>query len=678
VAIALAVVAALVLAPAAGAAPAAGTPLDPAPGVPGQGRAWELVTFAEGSTAFLWNVFAISPDGGRLYYSTAGSLPDNPEAKPGIPVVLAERGARGWASRTVPPPDPELTGFEAGPAALAPNFESSLWENELPLDQGVGLFRRGPGGEYGLLVAGATLLGVSTDLHHVLVASASHLLAADASRVSGQSLYEIVGSELRLVDAGDDGALISNCGATTRDPNPISRDGRRIFFSASPGCGGPRSVYLREDGATTTRISASQCDLPDCGPAGDATFAGATPTGSSAYLVTAQRLTGEDADSRADLYRYDAGDGQLTLLSDAWPGGELLPTAEAARVPDHGSRVYFTAAEETAPGEASGPKLFMAGGDGVHRVSEAAPAGFMQVSGDGRYALFATPAPLVPGDLDTSTDVYRYDAADGSLVRVSAGPAGGNGPFGATIQPSGLVAEREAPSHPYRAMSDDGSRIFFTTAERLLAEDSNDASDAYELAAGKLALVSPGVGGEESEYAGATADGATALFSTAATLLPEDRDNGDLDIYAARTGGGFPAASPAGCEPACPPAPRGRSERATPASARPAGGRIRLGRIGAAERRRIAATGWIVLLAEVPKAGRLSARARARIGPRERTVAATAVRVARPGALQLRMRLSAPARRRLAAGHGLQVRLLLRHSRLDSVRRLGFRLGPES
>ncbi len=678
--------------PLASAALESGTPVTVAPGVPDQGRAWELITSPDPVTAMTYQAFGISADGNRLAFNTFWPLPGAPLGLPLAPPAISSRGASGWVSTSDSPPPGNSE--EPHPSMIAPDFESSLWVNRVA--QGPeewALFRRAPNGSYTELISRINGLGVnwfaaSADLQHVTTRSEKHLLPGDASRTSGGSLYEVVGSTLRLVDVDNGGALLSNCGTTqsvVRTPNQISRDGQRIFFTTVPGCTGPKRVYLRANGATTTAISASQCTLADCGPVADVTFAGATPNGSSAFLLTTQRLTNDDSDSSADLYRYDVAAGDLTLFSTSWAGNDLIAT-EAAVIPTDGSPVYFIAAEQTGPAETSGERLYMADASGLHLVSSGVPGKFVQASPDGRYALFSTSAGLAAGDTDGRVDAYRFDAKTGSTAWITAGSAGGNGAFDASIET--FFAEEVVAiypgmddNYPYRAMSDDGSRIFFTTPERLLPEDRNDLGDVYEWANGSLGLVSAGAEGAEfeSHYVISTPDGETVVIFTGDTLIPRDRDGGDLDYYAARIGGGFVESSTSpSCVESCRTAAPGGADRPLPPSAKPAGGGIRLGRIDAAARRGILATGWITLLAEVPKAGKLSATATARIGRRMRGVAAASVKVAEPGPARLRMRLSREARRRLAHGHALRVRVLVRLSRLDSARRVSFELGGKS
>ena len=187
--------------------------------------------------------------------------------------------------------------------------------------------------------------------------------------------------------------------------------------------------------------------------------------------------------------------------------------------------------------------------------------------------------------------------------------------------------------------------------------------DAYEWTeAGGLGLLSAGTPGFPGQYLGATQDGRTALIRTGATLLPRDRDGGELDIYAARVGGGFPEpAGPAGCGAGGPcEAPVAGTPHRTLPGAKPLKPSIGLAPIDAAVRRQLVATGSTTLLVEVPAAGRLSAQGRARVGAHQETVASGKAVAKAAGPLRLRLRLTELARRSLAHGHGLRVQLVLR------------------
>ncbi len=648
--------------PQAAAALEPGTPVAVAPGVPGNGRAWELVSSADPNSALVAYANAISQDGRRISYYAFGLLPGAPAGSSALGADLATRGAGGWSNEQVPP----APGFaEATTEILAADalLENSIWRRELDSGE-VALYRLSGAGEYTLLATGASFIGASADLRRVFFSSHKHLLLADAGRTSGSSIYELDGPTLRLVDVGDDGSLLSECGAETfgfnaAAANTVSKDGQRILFTAKP-CGAEApQVFLRESG-TTTRVSSPQCQALSCEPA-KTVFAAATPSGAVVYLLSEGALTDDDANAHPDLYRYEVASGELTLLSSQ--GGLEVEvagglSAAAARPSPDGSRVYFRGAAAGKP-----EAVYLADENGL-RATPISTGSVIQWSADSRYAVFATPSPLLPEDADSQADVYRYDAAAATVALVSRG---GDGSLGASLNHPNI---EPLYSNPYRAMSADGTRILFTTAEALLPQDGDQVDDVYEWADGALALVSSGAGDGGASSLGLTADGQSAVIYTPDTLLPLDRDGGDFDFYAARIGGGFaepkaPAACGAG---PCAAEPRRRLERPLPASSHLPGGVIRLARIGPAARRQAARTGWLSLLAEVPGRGRLSVEARAGIEGRLLTVAAAAIRVAEPGPVQLRMRLSKDARRALAGGQDLRLGLRLRLAGLKAYR----------
>ncbi len=669
------------IAGAAVAAPALGTPDPVAPGVPGYGRAWELVTPPDVTPARVGDpsggqpLIAVSATGDRVAYRTVSAAPD---ASYGALFAfnMAERGADGWTSTPLELPYPELSLWGAvvfeyeGALRFDPELRTSIWGNSLPAPaSGLGLFTRDAAGAYQLLAEVGALqegefVGASRDLSRVFFRSPEHLLPADATRTEGGSIYEISNSELHLVDVKDDGSLVSTCGSNAvYRPNAYSSDGLKVFFRSKPACGAHERVYLRA-GGHTTEISASQCTLPDpeCGPEGNALFVGATPSGSVAYLATAQRLTNDDTNEYQDLYSYDVASGKLTLLTPRSAGSTASPGEFAIQPSSDGSRVYLSVYGQLT--DQGGPEgnLYLADGQGLHFVAPLNGSQGVQASADGRYALFATSAQLVPEDTDESADVYRYDAVTDSYAEASAGLDGtGNGPFAARLV---------GGSTP-----DIGQRVVFTTSEPLLPGDRNDKEDVYEWSAdGGLGLVSAGTPGFAGEYLGGTADARTILFRTEATLLPRDRDGGELDIYAARVGGGFPEpAGPAGCRAggACEAPSPGTPHRTFPAAG--AGGTfIGIAPIDAAARRQLVAKGSTTLLLEVSAAGRLTAHGRARVGGHRETVATGAAVAKTAGSVRLRLRLTKFARQSLAHGRDLRVELMLRLAAQGATRGTSF------
>src|SRR5687767_5600456 len=87
----------------------------------------------------------------------------------------------------------------------------------------------------------------------------------------------------------------------------------------------------------------------------------------------------------------------------------------------------------------------------------------------------------------------------------------------------------------FRGASSDGTRIFVETAEPLVAADGDAVQDVYERSGGTTKLVSDRVragadSGDSASYAGASADGARVFFRTFEPLVTQDGDAAQ-DIY---------------------------------------------------------------------------------------------------------------------------------------------------
>jgi Tol biopolymer transport system component len=167
------------------------------------------------------------------------------------------------------------------------------------------------------------------------------------------------------------------------------------------------------------------------------------------------------------------------------------------------------------------------------------PALYAGASANGENVFFTTTEKLVPGDTDNKRDVYErfYNSAVGieSYVtrEVSTGPTGGN----------------DAHDVSFDGASTDGLKVFFSTAESLVAEDQDLATDIYarNLQDGATALVSradascsvPNCGNalEPATFDAISSDGARVVFSTEEVLSGEDADAVE-DVYVRDLEGG--------------------------------------------------------------------------------------------------------------------------------------------
>ncbi len=473
--------------------------------------------------------------------------------------------------------------------------------------------------------------GASSDLSHVLFETNDILegTGATASFPFG-NLYENVGGSVHLVGVLPDGTvpargavpgagsqalsgvLYSSLAANSwrRQTHAISEDGSRVVFQAKadegqpdPSQNGLTEVYDRIDGETTVEVSAP---APGATPANteprEAQFWAASADGSQVFFTSSAELTtnsntGAAANSN-DLYRYSVESGQTTdltvdhSLADVETGAGVLGVVGSS---NDGATVYFVATGELLSGKGIDrrPNLYVWHEDAEHHTSElrfiatlasgdardwAAEASELQayVTPDGEHLAFMSLESLTGYDnTDQNTpapdeEVYEYSASSGALICVSCRSGSlptGNAFLGAA--PEHLAA---TPFHQPRVVSENGSRVFFSSFSELapgatgprakVYEYENDGTGSCNEAGGCVSLISSGSNTTDDTFLDASGDGNDVFISTVRQLAATDTD-GLVDVYGARVGGGFaepvvPAECTSGCQtPGGAPAPPG-------------------------------------------------------------------------------------------------------------------------
>ena len=306
----------------------------------------------------------------------------------------------------------------------------------------------------------------------------------------------------------------------------LSTDGSRVFFKE--GGGGECGVCVRINGSSTQLVSETGA------------FQFASSDGTVAYVTDG-----------GDLLRWDGG---LTNLTGG--GGEVKGVLGASA---DGSRVYFVAGKELAPGATAGENnLYMwTAGGGFQFItgpvtltsnwSTSDTARTSRVTPDGMHLAFTANNSLTGFPDNGKSQAYLYSAASGALVCASCvvvEPADGASILGGT---AGFLVD-----HLSRNLSDDGGSLFFVTDEALVPEDSNGIEDIYEYdaASGAVGLISTGTDPLTAHFGDASAAGTDALFTTRERLVPLDTDSA-VDAYTARVGGGLASQHPAPPAPPC-------------------------------------------------------------------------------------------------------------------------------
>jgi hypothetical protein len=382
----------------------------------------------------------------------------------------------------------------------------------------------------------------------------------------------------------------------------ISDDGSKIFWTDNQN--GPGNIFLREDDTSTVAVSASQ-KTNGTGPGGrdpngsrGAAFWTASASGSVAYFTSCEQLTNtstavsstltESCEPSAggvgnDLYRYDAASGSLTDVTvdhgDAL-GAQVLGIVGSS---DDGSYVYFTAngVPDTAQGSGAHPgtcfelagscDLYLYHNNAIKYIATVEPTveqlenkGSIEaidrepfrkpayVTPDGQHLAFTSNTRLraantAPGGFDNTdantglpdSEVYLYDANTETLTCASCNHTD-TAPEGDSFIPTW-----NTQTYDPRSVSNDGTHIFFTSADALLPNDSDGTQDAYEFEpagthgcgepAGCQYLLSSGTSPSDSLFVDSSTTASDAFFLTADQLTPQDAD-GAYDLYDARIG----------------------------------------------------------------------------------------------------------------------------------------------
>lgn len=241
-----------------------------------------------------------------------------------------------------------------------------------------------------------------------------------------------------------------------------------------------------------------------------------------------------------------AAPGDLSLVSVSSGGAQGASPVAGAAVSADGRFVAFTSAAALT-GAPTGAKVQLyvrdrssgttvlassnAAGQAANADVDAEDAGNVQfaISGDGRYAVFASTATnLSPGDADANKDVYRKDLTTGEITLISVNSAGEKANAGVGGDPD---------------VSYTGDVVAFTSGAattNLFPDDDNNASDVVvrEVAAGATVLAAKTTAGVQAngttERPAMSADGRAVAFEAPAgtfNLDPSDALNRGNDVF---------------------------------------------------------------------------------------------------------------------------------------------------
>jgi hypothetical protein len=567
------------------------------------GRGYEMVTPAENvgfeiyapisagwlteDSIYSFLPFEASADGSAVTYAgdpTAGG--NGNQGDGGGNQLFARRTAGGWIQHDIQPP-----GFRgAGYWGFSSDLRYGLLESTERLVEGVpgsgyqdlyahdnetgasqplvagtppyrspqtfGLVTPGSGGSAGQL--GGGYAGASADFTHLLF-EANDALTPEAAGgpeemfARENNLYELADGRLRSVNVLPDGTPAPNAsfgsaetGSSEVDfSHVISSDGARIFWTDLNN----GSLYVREDGSATKLI------------AEEATFLTASADGSKVLYTQA-----------GELYEDDVETGLTRSLA---PSGEVMGILGAG---EDLQFVYFVAKAVLAPGASAGGSNLYLSHDGETRFI--ATLGTSSEEYEGMYPSLGAHSPwtsnlanrtaeVTPSGRDVvfmsvrsltgydnrgrsnslaEPETYVYDAERGALSCASCDPTGERPAGGGELagqQAGGFLAIGAYPTYQLRVISEDGSRVFFESAEPLLPQTKSGVLNVYEwerdgagscsFANGCLYLLSTGSSSTPSYFVDASANGNDVFLITRSQLTPADQNEYN-DVYDARVG----------------------------------------------------------------------------------------------------------------------------------------------
>jgi hypothetical protein len=265
------------------------------------------------------------------------------------------------------------------------------------------------------------------------------------------------------------------------------------------------------------------------------------------FFQTDTALVADDSDRAIDV--YESFDGTTRLVSTGPFYSNLPVDADFRGASADGTRSYFAVDAPLTTDSPHGRGLYERA-DGVTRRLPLGPpndpfdtsdVSLYGPSFDGSHVLFATTQRLTAADTDNRRDLYAYSSEHGAQL-VSTGPAGGNGAYD--------VCTQDGPWPCLEGASRDGTKVYFTTEEPLVAGDTDNqcprfvgvphaCEDIYvrDLDRGTTELVSTGPGPSDGaafdplSLDSISADGGRAFFRTKMALVPQDTDGGSVDLY---------------------------------------------------------------------------------------------------------------------------------------------------
>jgi hypothetical protein len=293
---------------------------------------------------------------------------------------------------------------------------------------------------------------------------------------TGENLYEYeldAPEEKRMVNVTGGDGTVAKLSPELQGVVQVSPDGSHVYFVAggvlthTPNYaglgaqGGADNLYLYErdaeypDGRTVFIATLSPEDKGLWG--NKVAGSDVTPDGRYLVLVSYALLTPDDSNPQAQVFEYDAQANTMVRVSIGQGGYN-----------DDGN------AAEAVPPQIAYPRGY-GNGSGFSLYSPGAYTGSLTVSADGSYVFFESSLGLTPQALNNASvsggsgfadNVYEYHA--GSVYLISDGQDTNSASHGSSLDGTDLS----------------GRDVFFSTGDRLVAQDADTNVDVYDARVG--------------------------------------------------------------------------------------------------------------------------------------------------------------------------------------------------
>lgn len=307
-----------------------------------------------------------------------------------------------------------------------------------------------------------------------------------------------------------------------------------VLTVCAPLAGIDTARVLAASDASIQRVS-----VDSSGGQGNGSSCCAALSGDGRYVAfesNASNLVPGDTNGRMDLFIHDNQTGHTQLVSLDSSGKQAYDfnfCQNVDAISSDGRFVAFAAylaspdAGDSNRGDIFVRDLQTGSTQRITMGNDTSCGGGVSLSADGRYVAFASRASnLVPGDLNSTWDVFVYDRESGTTERDSVSSSGAEADH----------ANDLGSTHP--TISADGRYVVFDSlAANLVPSDTNNDWDVFlhDRQTGSTTLTSVNSGGQQADgravNGAISGDGRYVVFDSNAANLVSNDTTGNWDVF---------------------------------------------------------------------------------------------------------------------------------------------------